>query len=524
MVRMPAYRRVLLMLLSAAAFLGAIVPGHAQENTLTVVFEGETRRPSHIGAFRSRSVLYASLSDLTQLLDLDAAENSEIRRLEITHPPYRMTVTGGSPYISFVDDRDRRTIYQLPQNVLYAASSYFVPIESFARLIEPLLNRPARFDRAAGTLLIAGPPAASRFDIPGIRLEQKANGTLVRISAARPLPDYESWLRQDGWLYVTIADARADTGAINRVAPLGLVRDIVAIQSPTSLQLTFRLSGRVRVTELLQDESSNDLLLTIHSPGPSTQATLEKERKRWELDVIVIDAGHGGYDPGTIGVSGTREKDVTLGVALKLGKLIRKNLKDVKVVYTRQDDSFVELYRRGQIANEAGGKLFISIHCNAMPRKPHPTRGFEVYLLRPGKTQEALEIAERENAVIRLEEGYEDRYQELTEENFILVAMAQTTHLRSSEQFADLTQREMAKSTGLDSRGVKQAGFYVLVGAAMPNVLIETGYLSNKQEERFLRSDSGQQKIAESIHRAIARYKREYEKLLLEGKPLGLRN
>jgi len=523
MARVPSYCLLFVGLL-AAVLLGAPEGVHAQQNTLKVVFEGEHQRPSTIGAFRSRSVLYASLSDLAQLLDLTAEEHGETRRLEITRPPYRMTVTGGSAFVSFVDDRNHRTIYQLPQSILFAANSYFVPIESFTRLIEPLIHRPARFDPVAGTLLIAGPPASSRFDIPGLRLEQKANGTLVRIAAARPLPDYESWLRQDGWIYVTIADARADTGAINRVAPLGLVRDIVAIQSPTSVQLTFRLAGRVRVTELFKDEDSDDLLLTIHSPGPSTQTTIEKERKRWELDVIVLDAGHGGYDPGTVGVSGTREKDITLGIALKLGKLIRKNLKDIKVVHTRKDDSFVELYRRGQIANEAQGKLFISIHCNAMPRKPHPTRGFEVYLLRPGKTQEALEIAERENAVIRLEEGYEDRYQELTEENFILVAMAQTTYLRSSEQFADLTQREMAKSTGLDSRGVKQAGFYVLVGAAMPNVLIETGYLSNKQEERFLRSESGQQKIAESIYRAIARYKQEYEKLLLEGKPLGARD
>jgi N-acetylmuramoyl-L-alanine amidase len=206
---------------------------------------------------------------------------------------------------------------------------------------------------------------------------------------------------------------------------------------------------------------------------------------------------------------------------LKLGRLLKKNLKDVRIVYTRKDDSFIELYRRGQIANEADGKLFISIHCNSVPHKPHPTRGFEVYLLRPGKTQEAVSIAERENAVIELEEGYEKRYQELTEENFILVTMAQSAYMRSSEQFADLTQSELEQSTGLDNRGVKQAGFYVLVGAAIPNVLIETGYLSNRAEERFLRSEGGQEKIAAAIARAIARYKKEYEKLLQEGKDLG---
>jgi N-acetylmuramoyl-L-alanine amidase len=295
----------------------------------------------------------------------------------------------------------------------------------------------------------------------------------------------------------------------------------VAIQSPTSIQLTFRLSGTIEATELIQDPESNDLLLTIRPAARATQADLEQRRKRWKLDVIVLDAGHGGHDPGTIGASGTREKDITLAITLKLGKLLEKNLKEVRVAYTRKDDRFIELYRRGQIANEADGKLFISIHCNSMHRKPHPMRGFEVYLLRPGRTEDAVAIAERENAVIELEEGTKARYQELTEENFILVAMAQSAYVRSSETFADMTQQELERKTDLPNRGVKQAGFYVLVGAAMPNVLIETGYLSNRTDERFLRSQAGQHQIAESIFAAIKRYKQEYERLLMEGKDIG---
>ena len=248
---------------------------------------------------------------------------------------------------------------------------------------------------------------------------------------------------------------------------------------------------------------------------------LEQKRDRWAMDVIVIDPGHGGKDWGALGVSGVREKDVTLGIALKLGKLVKRNLSDVRVVYTRSDDRFIELDRRGKIANEADGKLFISIHCNSLPRKPSPTRGFEVYLLRPGRTNEAVAIAERENAVIQLEEGYEERYKHLTDENFILVTMAQSAYVRSSEVFADVLQQEMESHAGVPNRGVKQAGFYVLVGASMPNVLVETAYLSNRQDERFLKSESGQQKIAESIYAAVKMYKQRYEKLLEEGKPIG---
>ena len=165
--------------------------------------------------------------------------------------------------------------------------------------------------------------------------------------------------------------------------------------------------------------------------------------------------------------------------------------------------------------------MFVSIHCNSLRRKPSPTRGFEVYLLRPGRTEDAIEIAERENSVIQLEEGYEQKYQELTEENFILVAMAQSAYVKASELFADIAQQELEDHAAIPNRGVKQAGFYVLVGASMPNVLVETAYLSNREDERFLKSESGQQKIALALFQAIKRYKEEYEKLLLEGKDVG---
>ena len=152
-------------------------------------------------------------------------------------------------------------------------------------------------------------------------------------------------------------------------------------------------------------------------------------------------------------------------------------MRDVKVVYTRTTDEFIELDRRGQIANSAGGKLFISIHCNAMPHKPNETNGFEIYLLRPGKTENAIRIAERENSVVQLEKDYEKRYQQLTEEHFILLTMAQSAYVKYSEQFADILQQEMGRHTDVENNGVKQAGFYVLVGASMPNVIVEAGYL-----------------------------------------------
>jgi len=182
---------------------------------------------------------------------------------------------------------------------------------------------------------------------------------------------------------------------------------------------------------------------------------------------------------------------------------------EVKVVYTRKTDTFIDLYKRGKIANEHNGKLFISIHCNSTPQKPTDANGFEVYLLRPGRTKEAISIAEFENSVIKYEDN-PNRYEKLTDENFILVSMAHSSYMKYSEKFAEFLHKEFSKHPNLNSRGVKQAGFYVLVGASMPSVLVESGFLSNINDAKYLSSTKGQQKFAEFVFEAIKKYKENY--------------
>lgn len=250
----------------------------------------------------------------------------------------------------------------------------------------------------------------------------------------------------------------------------------------------------------------------VHDESETAETDVSGKNK-WALDVIVIDPGHGGKDAGTVGITGVKEKDVVLGIGLKLGALIKKNLRGTKVVFTRDDDRFIELDRRGQIANEAGGKLFVSIHCNATPKKPSKANGFEVYILRPGRTDDAVRVAELENSVIRYE-GNNNRYKKLTDEQFIIVNMAQSAFVKFSDTFAGLLTRELDGQTPLHNRGVNQAGFFVLVGASMPNVLIETAFLSNKKDAQYLASAKGQQQIASGIFRAIQLYRALYQKQL----------
>ena len=237
--------------------------------------------------------------------------------------------------------------------------------------------------------------------------------------------------------------------------------------------------------------------------APELKTTdLVEEKKKWQFDTIIIDPGHGGKDPGSVGHKGTKEKDIVLDVSKRLARKIQKNLR-IKTVLTRDEDVFVRLQDRTKFANTNEGDLFISIHVNSNEsKKPF---GFETYLLKPGRNQEAINVALRENSVIELE-GNE--FEKLTDEQLIQATIAQSGFVQYSEKFAALIQEEIDKRVQSRNRGVKQAGFYVLMGASMPNVLIELGYISNPNEEKKLNSSSYRDVLATSIYYAILQYQK----------------
>ena len=231
---------------------------------------------------------------------------------------------------------------------------------------------------------------------------------------------------------------------------------------------------------------------------------------------VVIDAGHGGKDPGAIGRK-TQEKEITLAVALKLGGLIRENCKDVNVIYTRNSDEFIELFQRAEIANRNKADLFISIHCNANPTRT--LQGSETYVMGLHKTKQNLEISKLENASILMEPDYLSNYDGFdpnSDESYITFTLFQNAFLNQSMDFASQVQKELTGSVGMADRGVRQAGFLVLYKTTMPSVLIETGFLSNTSEEQFLLSKNGQERISNAICKAFINYKEKAEKT---GKP-----
>ncbi len=229
------------------------------------------------------------------------------------------------------------------------------------------------------------------------------------------------------------------------------------------------------------------------------------------IDVVVIDAGHGGHDPGAVGLH-YKEKDIVLKIALKLGEYIRQNYKDVKVVYTRDSDKFVELHKRSQIANENNADVFISLHCNAVG-SPSPY-GSETFVMGPHKNDANLEVAKQENASILLEDNYQHQYEGFnpnSPEAHIIFSLYQNTHLQQSAKLAEKVQYQFRERVKRYDRGVKQAGFLVLWRTTMPAILVEAGFLSNVQEEKFLGSEQGQDYIASALFRAFREYKEEME-------------
>ena len=242
------------------------------------------------------------------------------------------------------------------------------------------------------------------------------------------------------------------------------------------------------------------LLITIPSFAENSKFT------------VVLDAGHGGHDPGALG-SFTKEKDLNLGVVLNLGSIIEKNFKDVKVVYTRNTDKYLTLQERADVVNDNHADLFICIHTNSSPSSS--AYGTESYTLGLAKSKANLDVAMRENSVILLEKDYKSKYKGFdptSVESYIMFEFMQDKYIDKSIEFASIVQKQFVSYCARSDRGVRQAGFWVLHRSACPSVLVEIGFLTNPAEERYLSSETGQNEISKAIYNSFVYYKRDHDK------------
>ncbi len=255
------------------------------------------------------------------------------------------------------------------------------------------------------------------------------------------------------------------------------------------------------------------ILVLVFMPSLDTQEIVRKKVDK--VNIIVIDPGHGGIDPGCNGAGEVWEKEVTLAIGLKLGKYLQDSMPQIKVLYTRSTDKSLKLWERPNFANKNNADLFISIHCNANDNSK--ASGSETYFMGLHKTQGNLDVAKRENSVITFENDYKDNsryggFNPDSPEGHIIFSLVQNAFMKQSFKFSTLVEEETSKKSKIHTKGVNQAGFLVLWKTAMPSVLIETGFLTNGADRSYLKNEEGQKVIAEGIFRAIKQYKLQLEK------------
>ncbi|MCF8383789.1 MAG: N-acetylmuramoyl-L-alanine amidase [Chlorobium sp.] len=512
-------------------------------------------------AIRTDSALLIDLESFARALRLSSRQESGVLLLEETDnaPGSSCQLRTDNNFALIVprDSQRMKRVVQLQSAPLIMDGKLFLPVRHACRLFTLWLDKDIVYDYSSGimTAWLSGTrfgdsvgfvgvtrpgetvadidgrkiPSEPGTVIKGVNVENKANGAVIIFSAAGTAvktaltkPD------ETGRAYLTFKNASCNVDALTKLFSGGLVKSVTPDGS-TEGGLRFALAldnqgYRIKTVDFQRDEKNNRYLVYVMSEA-DVKGIRQKEKElqiakvlnsdieKWKLNTIVLDAGHGGHDPGAIGGRGTREKDVVLNIVRDLGTLITQKWPDVRVVYTRKEDRFIPLHERGKIANRNGGKLFVSLHCNANNKRT--VKGSEVYILGPHKSKAALSVAMLENSVITKEVDYKERYKGFTAEYLIMSSMAQSAFAKQSTDLALEVQNRIDRPNSTNGRGVRQAGFMVLWTPSMPSILVEAGYLSNPEEEKILRDRQEQTKIAYRIFMGLESYRKEYERARL---------
>ncbi|MDZ7263483.1 MAG: N-acetylmuramoyl-L-alanine amidase [candidate division KSB1 bacterium] len=477
----------------------------AKAQDVAVVFSNEPQGTTWAPTITYQNIRYIAVADFCRPLNARNHYIAQNKKAVIYLDDRVIKVTAFNPYV-IIDQK----VYQLPAQTIFHNGQIYVPLIYFVDILKSEFPGRIDYNKRNDQLITKTEPLTN---IERVEVEEKSNGTLVKIFTKKDFSESDLSLRYaQGWLYVDIYGGKVDSNLVSQEFKKGVIVRILASQISDNLAHVAIQLRDVIAEKQLFIQNPNLILVSIKTKKnlpPEITPNLEREKKKWLINKIVIDPGHGGEDPGAIGKYGTKEKDVVLSIAHYLKDLLEREL-NIDVLMTREDDRFMALRQRTEFANRNQAKLFISIHANSNVNRK--IRGVSTYFLGPGNTDEAREVANLENSVIKLEN--ESKYADLIQENFILSAMAQNSYNAESQDLADMVQQEIARTCQLHNLGVRQAGFYVLWGASMPNILIETAFISNPDEERLLRTKSFQQQQARAIFQSIKRFKERYESAL----------
>jgi len=486
----------------------AVAARAAAADSVEVAFAGGKQ---NIAAYRQERVTFISFSELADLLGGTLDWETVGHEIRYTDGANRFDFVLHSPFFKLNEH-----IYNMTFPADLRNGQLFVPAETFVGFLNGVLPQSITFNTDLSLLRID----SEYFNVTDLSVSGKANGLLIEIMLTGAMP-YDVFLTEGNWVNVSITGGRINQSQILSRKDSRYMYKVSTHQAAGSGQVSLHLKGKVenfhhkmaynppRIQISIADASfSLDSSETTPVVGPDDK-----------IDVIVIDPGHGGSDYGAIGRGGTREKDVVLEIARDLAKLIRKD-KQFRVVMTRDGDKTVTLDQRADKANKEGADLFISIHANASVKQR--ARGWNVFFLAPAKNDSARAVAQFENSFFLKEQSALDLHRgdtasDMEEQGLdnpilsILNEMIMTEFQSESYDFAMMLAREFRSSLKVPSRGVDQAGFFVLNKVYTPSVLIETGFISNKSEEKTLKSGRYQKQVAKAIYEAIKKFKAKFE-------------
>ena len=483
----------------------------------------ESSRLSDISTIDRYGVSYLSLVKFAGLFKLELSFNPVLQSMTVKRNGKQVTFFNGLTHA-----RTDGELHNIGKAPFMANGALHVPAETAIPLLASLLpgeltwNAEARRIETAGVLGI----------LEAITFEERQSGTLIRIGLAEPLTYRDEIVDQKGkrTLNIEFRDGTYDPEYFVVAPPRGLVESVKVFPGQENVIVSFTLGEETENYDITNTNDSSDLLISLRRIRTgSTESNAESgpmeipgfidldSSNLWRIDTVIIDAGHGGKDPGAIGKRGTQEKDVVLAITREVQK-IADSKGEIKAVLTRDSDEFVPLYARYRKAIQANGKLFVSIHANAA--RNSSATGIEAFFLSEAKTEDARRLAEKENAVIHFEDNPGIYAAVHTNENMpqelrgMHGDMAANVYLKESQSMCAILLDSALSRSRQQNRGVKQAPFLVLKGtqAAMPSVLLETGFISNPDEEKLLARASYQKRIAESIYEAIISFKRNVER------------
>jgi len=482
--------------------------GSAAADSVEVVFSGGKQ---NIAAYRQGRITYISFSELAELLDGTLDWETVGHQISYTDGVNRFDFVINSPFFKLNEHTYNMTFPADLRN-----GQLFLPTETFLGFLDGAVPQSITFNTEQARLRID----SEYYNVTDLAVAGKANGLLIEIMLTGAMP-YEVFLTEGNWLNVSITEGRINQTQIKGRKDPRYMYKLSTHQAAGSGQVSIQLKGKAEKFQHKMVYNPSRIQISIVDTSFSLDSTVIAPvvGPDDKIDVVVIDPGHGGDDYGAIGPGGTREKDVVLDIARELAKLIRQD-KQFRVVMTRDRDRTVTLDQRAETANKAGADLFISIHANASERKK--ARGWNVFFLAPAKNDSARAVAQFENSFFLKERTALDEHRDdtaSTPEEFdlnnpilsILNEMILTEFQTESYDFAMMLAREFRGSLNIPSRGVDQAGFFVLNQVFTPSVLIESGFISNSTEEKTLKSSSYHKQVAEAIYLAIKKFKAKYE-------------